>query len=416
MKRIGLIISLFFAAVISVNAQNNSAPYSILGIGDIESSYFDRASGMANTGMSLTSNRFLYHSNPASYSNLDNHWFHAEIALRFKYSSYNGSSLSQYGSNTATDLQAKKIAIAIKIKKRWASSIGLMPYSSSNYSFYAPKTVLGTPYSTNAYYEGSGGINQIYFANSFAINKNLSIGVHSAFLFGNMQQKETISAGLIDSLLVTTKNTYYNNPYFKFGLQYHKQISPKLKLGFGATGSLQTKLRSTQSLLVQQGLSTVYTNNFYATNFYKLPYTYGAGVSAVIKDKFTFATDYNHQSWSYLNYTGVGYTLTNSDRYSVGFEYSKKVKYRDFIFEKYYFQSGLFYNNSYVVLNTQQINDVGGSVGAGFNSLKGLSLMGALEFGRRGTISNGLVKENYVQFTIGISYRDFWFTKIKRYD
>ncbi len=416
MKKIILFISLFFAAVISVHAQNNTSPYSILGIGDIESSYFDRSSGMANTGISLSSNRFLYHSNPASYSNLDDHWFHAEISMRYKTSNYTGNLISQSSNNTSSDLQPKKIAIAIKVKKRWTASLGLLPYSNSNYSFYAPKTVLGTPYSTNAYYEGSGGINQIYFANSLAINKNLSVGVHTAFLFGHMQQKESLASGLIDSLLVTTKNIYYNNPYFKFGLQYHKKLSSTLKLGFGATGSFQTKIRSTQSLLVQEGVSTVYSNTNYLSEYFKLPYSYASGLSFILKDKFTFATDYSHQSWSNLNYSGVGYTLTNSDRYSVGFEFSKKVKYRDFIFEKYYLQSGLFYNNSYVILNTQQINDVGGSIGAGFNSLKGLSIMTALEVGRRGTISNGLVKENYVQFTIGISYRDFWFTKIKRYD
>jgi hypothetical protein len=85
-------------------------------------------------------------------------------------------------------------------------------------------------------------------------------------------------------------------------------------------------------------------------------------------------------------------------------------------FEKYFLQSGLFYNNSYLILNSQQINGYGGTIGGGFNSLKGLSMTGTLEIGQRGTIAHGLIKENYLQFTLGISYRDFWYTKIKRYD
>ncbi len=416
MKRIGLSILIFFAATLAVTAQNNPSPYSILGIGDIETSYFDRSAGMANTGLSSSSNRFFYHANPASYSNLDNHFFTAEITARYKYSTYSGNSLTSTSNNTASDLQFKKMAIAIRARKHWVVSAGLLPFSTSNYSFTSPKAILGTPYSTSAYYQGSGGLSQVFIGNSFAITKNLSVGIHSAFLFGHMQQIEIVNPGLIDSALTTAKNIYYNNPYFKFGLQYKKKVASNVQLGFGATGSLQTKLRSNTAVLVQEGTASISINDNYSNDYYRLPYMYSAGLSAIINDKYTFAADYNYQGWNYLNYTGVGYRLTNSNRYSVGFEYSKKLRYRDLSFEKYFMQAGLFYNNSYLILSTQQINGYGGTIGGGFNSLKGLSLMGTLEVGQKGTIANGLIKENYVQFTIGISYRDFWYTKIKRYD
>jgi hypothetical protein len=42
--------------------------------------------------------------------------------------------------------------------------------------------------------------------------------------------------------------------------------------------------------------------------------------------------------------------------------------------------------------------------------------MGALEIGKRGTTANGLIRENFSQFTFTITYRDFWLTKVKRYD
>ena len=416
MKRIGLIILIFFAAVINTYAQNNPSPYSIIGIGDIETSYFDRSSGMGNTGLSASSNRFFYHANPASYANLDNHFFTAEITTRYKYSNYTGNSLSSTSDNSSSDLQIKKMAIAIKVRKHWVASAGLLPFSTSNYSFYAPKSILGTPFSTNAYYTGQGGISQVFIGNSYAITPNLAIGLHSAFLFGHMQQRETVVPGFIDSSITTIKNVYYTNPYFKLGLQYKKKINSVLQLGFGATGSLQTKLRTNTTLLVQEDNATVKSYDNYANDYYKLPYMYSFGASAIINDRFTFATDYNYQGWSNLNYIGAGYRLTNSSRYSVGFEYSKKLRYRDLTFEKYFLQSGFFYNNSYLILNSQQIDGYGGTFGGGFNSLKGLSMMGTLEVGQRGTIAHGLIKENYVQFTIGISYRDFWYTKVKRYD
>lgn len=415
MKKIGLIISIFFTAVVTVNAQNNTSAYSIVGIGDIETGFFDRSAGVANTGLSSSSSRFLYHANPASYTKLDDYFFHVELSSRFKWVSYSGGSVSSSAS-TSSDLQIKKVAVAIKVKKYWGASFGLLPFSSSNYSFYAPKEIVGTPYTAQAYYEGSGSINQLYFANSFALTKNLSIGVHSAFLFGHMEKKETIASGYIDSTLVTTKNTYYTNPYFKMGMQYHAKVNSNLALGVGLTGSLQTKLRSTERLLVQDGSTTVVSNDAYNNDYFRLPYTYGAGLSATIKDKYTISSDYNYQSWSDQNIKGVGYSLTNSSRYSAGFEYSKKLHYRDLSFERYFMQAGFYYSQSYLVINTNQINDVGGTIGGGFNFNNGLGLQAALQFGNRGTVSSGLIKENYTQFTLTFSYRDRWLTNVKRYD
>ena len=68
--------------LIEAKAQNNSSPYSIIGIGDIEKSSFDRTSGMGHAGVALSSNRYIYQANPASYAALDQHFFHFEAAAR----------------------------------------------------------------------------------------------------------------------------------------------------------------------------------------------------------------------------------------------------------------------------------------------------------------------------------------------
>jgi len=63
---------------------------------------------------------------------------------------------------------------------------------------------------------------------------------------------------------------------------------------------------------------------------------------------------------------------------------------------------------------------MGVTIGAGKNSSiinSTLSLQGALEIGRRGTTTYGLIRENYVQFTVIIGYRDFWLPRnFRRYD
>ena len=74
-----------------IAAQNNTSPYSIIGIGDIEKSSFDRTSGMGHAGVALSSNRFLYQSNPASFSAIDEHFFYFEFSSRYKTVGYSGT-------------------------------------------------------------------------------------------------------------------------------------------------------------------------------------------------------------------------------------------------------------------------------------------------------------------------------------
>src|SRR5436190_11509207 len=129
MQKVFCCIFLFFVCA-NVFAQNNASPYSIIGIGDIQQSYFDRTDGMANTGISLSSTRYLYHANPASYAQLDDHFFSMEVAARYKSVNYSGSGVS-ISSNKSSDISIEKLAFALKLKNWWGVSIGLMPYSTS---------------------------------------------------------------------------------------------------------------------------------------------------------------------------------------------------------------------------------------------------------------------------------------------
>ncbi|MFY8128077.1 MAG: hypothetical protein ACOVMM_06845, partial [Chitinophagaceae bacterium] len=64
-------LATFFVALgLITTAQNNSSPYSIMGIGDIEKSSLDRTSGTGHAGVAMYSDRYMIAANPASYVNL----------------------------------------------------------------------------------------------------------------------------------------------------------------------------------------------------------------------------------------------------------------------------------------------------------------------------------------------------------
>ncbi len=415
-----LVLGLFCTGVVC-HAQNNASPYSIIGIGDLEKSSFDRTSGMGHAGLALSSNRFFYQANPASYSALDEHFFYFEFATRFKSVSYAGSPITDITNNQSSDLQFKKIALALKIKPRWAVSFGLLPFSTVNYSFNGLKSIQGTNFSTNANYQGSGSTNLFYIANSYTISKNLSVGLQSSYLFGQIDETENLSDQLTDSLISTDRNIYLGNLYFKLGMQYKAKLNSKWNIALGATASNKTKLRANYSLLAKSGNSILLSNDYYKNNYFTLPVTYTTGIAATFKDAYTFAVDYNYQGWKQLNYSGISYTLENSQRISVGSEYSKKGSYLNQSYERYFLQAGLFYDNSYLKISGIQLKDYGLTIGAGAElsrtALSGLGMQAALEIGQRGTTDRGLIRETYTQFNLTVSYRDFWISrKMKKYD
>src|SRR6266542_2112165 len=394
------------------HAQNDVSPYSIIGIGDIQQSSFDRSSGMGNTGISLSSSKFMYHANPASYSKLDDHFFSMEVTMRYKDITYNGNAITS-ANNRSTDFSVEKFALAIKIKPRWAASLGLMPFSTSNYSFYAKKNIQGSDLYADAYYEGTGGLNQIYLANACTIAKNLRLGIQSTVLFGNFTQKETLYTnylGLTDAPLISINQFYTSKIYFKGGLQYDLRLNKNWAMNFGAVASRKTNLNASYTLDVSQDSGTIVNKESVKENYFTIPSIYGAGISLVHKNSVTFSVDYQKQLWSDLNYKGLNYQLVNSDKISAGVEYSQKRPYMNTFFESYYLQAGCFYNNSYLKIYGQQLKDKGITFGIGINAKRSqLAYQVSLEVGQRGTTQNNLIKENYVQGSVTLLYRDFWF-------
>jgi hypothetical protein len=106
----------------------------------------------------------------------------------------------------------------------------------------------------------------------------------------------------------------------------------------------------------------------------------------------------------------------NSNRISAGVQYASNGGYVDNFYERSNVQAGFYYGNSYLNINGYQLKDYGVTLGAGFSNKTGvLSMQFNMQLGQRGTTQNGLIKENYIQFGVTLSYRDFWYTKLQKY-
>ena len=409
---IAALILLFASA--KVCAQNVSSPYSIIGIGDIETSYFNRTSGMANTGIAYRNPNFITLNNPASLSDFQSQLFLVELSSRAKFVTYTGQSIAT--SLTGKDFSVERLSLGIRVNKWWGGSIGLMPFSTSNYAFTGTQNLPGTNITLPITYDGSGGINRYYFANGFKITKNLSVGVNTSFLGGSLTQMDSLTSPDLSTALYTKRNIFIRNLYFEYGLQYSIPVTKHWEFNLGGTYSQKTALKAEYTAIVKDNLGDTLSNRELNNTYFTLPNTIGLGIALVKDRKLTLLADYRFQNWTSLNVSGVNYSLVNSSSYSIGAEYSKQKEYMNLIYESFNLQAGTFYNKSYLQINNEQLVDRGFTLGAGVNSKRSsVSYQFSFQYGVRGT-QKSLIQEKYASFTIGLSYKDFWYTKGRRYN
>ena len=403
-------------------AQGNSQPYSQMGIGDLEDGYYNRTSGMANTGIAYRSNRFLINNNPASFSALTDQYFTMEIGIRGSYISYSGTPVN-VASTESGDITFRKLVLGIKAAKHWGTSVGLLPYSTQNYQFNVPYNLIGsTTEIANHFYQGHGSVNRAYWANSYEFFHHLSIGVDASYIFGQLNQNDILQNSANGATLVsTTNNVNLQNLYMTYGMQLYGKIGEKWNYSLGATYSNRADLLAASTKLVLGPDSVVLQNIQNDEGYLTLPNAYGFGITLTDKQRYTFLADYRYQDWNSVqsknSYPGQDYAIASSERGSIGFEVSKKKVFYNTMVELSYLQAGLYYGNTYLQINGKQIKDMGITAGFGINSLKSpLAYNIIFQYGIKGTTSNDLIRQNYANVTFNLNFGTIWYTKGKRFD
>src|SRR3989337_3180113 len=110
-------------------SQNMNSPYSIYGIGDIDSRPYNRTTGMGGTCLALRSSYFLIDNTPAAISGLSRSFFIVDAAFTGKTVQYKGDAINADNSNNK-DFWIKRLAIAVKLNNYWAGSAGFNQFSN----------------------------------------------------------------------------------------------------------------------------------------------------------------------------------------------------------------------------------------------------------------------------------------------
>ena len=387
-----------------VQAQSStSSPFSIFGIGEIETRDFGRTVGMGNIGIGFQSENFLNRRNPAGLSGIDTLRFVLDVSAADKISEFRTK--DQKG--RTNNFNFRNLAAGVRLGKRWTSSIGLSPYSNVGYSITNEEQVLGTPDYENFNFTGSGGVNKFYWANAFEVFRGFSVGVSSSYYFGNFVQNKYMD-------MFSVKNTYnISQTYFDFGAQYSHWFGRHTNITVGGVYGYQSDMRLQQT-------ETTTSNTGINRNKRKpdivsyIPESYGAGFSILRNKKaaeWILAADYQYRNWS-VNHSRHKYlAYTDSRTYSIGLQLTPNKQRAEKYIHAMRFQLGACYNQSYLMVNGYQQDDYSVSLGVAlpFRNLSYVTV--AATAGESGTGKRGGITERYALLSVNLSLIERWFAK-----
>ena len=262
-----IVLHFLYASNNTSTAQSTGSPYSRYGIGDIGGKGYSQGFALGGTYIALQNDTvpmfFINNGNPASYANM--RLVTAELGVNFTRLQLENTAVKQ----TVNSASLGYISMAFPFKKWWGASIGLIPFSSVGYKV-SDEQEFANIGKVNYLYEGSGGINQVYFGNGIkpfhnrprkyqlsgkyaqlrsprksdqslknchdlyhdnkkirnTLNRkkflqSLALGANASYLFGNMKNssKSIFPASIFAFNTKTGTNTRVDGLYLDYGMQ-----------------------------------------------------------------------------------------------------------------------------------------------------------------------------------------------------
>lgn len=420
MKRIFVLSSLVAGYFLNAQSIGNS-PYGAYGIGDVK---YDNTVDISSMGGISTAyiwdfnNNFNFR-NPAANTNLELTTLKVEGANENNYykSDYNNMSSTKHSTYLSN------ITIAFPISKKVKFGMGFQPYSSKSYNVLTTSQ-LNDNVAEAHHFHGDGTLNTVQAAFSYQVSPEFALGLRSNFFFGKLYDVEEatftgaeLTSGYANSYRIQTFN-------FTLGTTYQKKLANDHKLTLGATYTFGNT----------GNMKNTYTNSTY---FYTLGET--KADETIIDEKTTYdkkflpqeaslGLGYGHDTKWFLgaqvdykkgeNFNFLGQTLAYQDsyRYSVGGWYLPNFNNFRSYFSRVIYRYGAYYEKGNLQINGTNINKYAVTAGvtlpfqkSNINRMNSIDL--GLELGKRGTLDNNMIRQNFINLRVGINFADKWFGK-----
>ena len=424
-----VLLSAVLAACAAVSAQGQATgtytPYSIYGVGDLSQPGSAYSKTMGGTGVALRNNRFLNLINPAAVTARDSLSFMTDFSL------CNDNKLfQQEGIKSASNtFNINDLAMSFPIWRKSAMMVGIMPFSDTGfgYSFnYTDPQLIGQTGNITYAATGTGSLYKAFAAAGVTLFKRLSLGVQWNYYFGKIDKvyATTFNDASYNGILNGTSGIIAGNG-FKFGVQYEQPVGTKHALTVGATYSLPVNLSGTmESYRYSAGSAVSDTLSYKKENLgqdskVKLASEIAVGISFQERGRWVATFDYSRSDW-----TGSGldnargftasklFSATTAQTFRAGFEIVPNRNDIRYYFNHVAYRVGAYHKKEYYLLNGQQVASTGITLGVTLpivNNYNGFTI--GVDLGQRGSLSGEMIRERYVNVSIGFNLYDIWFRK-----
>jgi hypothetical protein len=412
------VVSTFFIFS-EVFSQSSASTYSALGIGEFNYSGLTHNQAMGGLGISFGTGWAVNNVNPALSTR--NTVFNFQAALNYKR--INAATASQSEEVDGGGLSYLAISLPYKAGKA-TLGMGLNQISSVNYNIIVKGDVANSDLSSLSKIEGDGGISEAYISGGLLVAKGLSIGLHGSYLFGSTIRTNQLSLVNENEVPVGVSSEYYerltiSDVAFKTGVHYFFKVGEKSNLHLGAiyhvfgnvNGKEFAKVADFGQASRPESPGDLISDNKKGNVF--IPNRLGYGISYEKINKFVLSLEAQFQDFSqYKSFNDNPGELGDSFKLALGGQITPDYYAIDNLLKRTTYRMGLEYQKTPYVVNQTQIEDIGINFGASV-PMNNLSLVNwAVKVGARGTTGNGLIRESYVNFSLGFSINDnTWFYK-----
>ena len=381
--------------------------------------------------------------NPASYASLRSTVF--ETGLRVRSSQYANASEDRTGRRT--DILGLTFGIPFG-NGRWGLGISIAPQSNVGYRLTDTKVLPGGEGNVTYRYTGEGGLNQALIGAAYVLAQKrdtllngykFSVGANLGYVFGSIEEsRKTVyptqvgfyNTSVFSSLVV-------RDPTATVGLQYQGDLRARkdrnddgLHFLAGVSVELPASLSARRTDVVNSygfnsaGVEVPIDTSFFADGTkgsLDVPLGYGVGFT-VYDQHWTVSAEVRQRDWRQLKVNVDGYVppseLASNLTMILGTSFRPANETGGNLWQRTIYRAGVRFTNDYLVVAGDQLQEKAVSLGLSLPILSNITrsrINFGGEFGERGTVSDGLLRERFATFFVGISItpdvRENWFKK-----
>lgn len=432
-KLVFVFIALF--AIKSYAQEGTASPYSFYGMGSLK--FKGTVESRSMGGLSVYSDSIHINlRNPASYASKNLAIYNNEsrpVKFAIGGSHTNAKLKSDTASDEVNSSTLDYLAMSFPIG-RFGLGMGLIPYTSVGYKL----ETLNNNNDLSSKFRGEGGVNKVYASLGYLVMDGLSVGVDLGYNFGNVKNNTIAYVYTNEGTLAQYQTREDNRSDIgglsaNFGIIFSKMIQDKFELTTSLTFRPEMNLNSENSRTYNTITINAINDQEYVINSIEadlasqglkstdlvLPtkLSLGAGIGQpriwFVGAEYTYLNTKAFKNELYASSDSAGnVTYSNASTVSIGGfvipDYNSFSSY----FKRVVYRAGVRFEGTGLNINDQAINEFGISFGVGLpmgNTFSNANI--GVEFGKRGTTSENLIQENFINFQLSFSFNDRWFQK-----